>query len=776
MLNKSTVSQAEITARYQRAEKMDQGIGTKQLAFNTTIYPHWVGDSDYFWYVRDTKSGQGVGALFGREYRLVNAENKNNTPAFDHQALAAALMAASDHKTVDANNLPLDDLEISLSPLRVSFTAFDKRWCYFADSHTCEAIQYYPKDWKISPDGQKAAFVRDHNIWLRDLTSDQEKALTKDGERFFVYAGAATVYGRQELAVGPDILWSPDSKRLLTQVIDTRKVERGAPLVEHVPRDGSLRPKIINADRRVAFPGDEHIECYQILAIDIESGVVQMADYRPCPVFYPPYSTYFVGGRGWWDADGQHGYFIDQALGGKVLNVVKFDTLTGKTQVLFKDTSDAVVTPIPVSHINTLLTPLPASNELIWFSERSGWAHLYLYDMASGELKRPITEGEWLVRNVLRFDAERRELFIQTAGRVVGRNPYYCDICRVNIDTGELTPLLSTDHEYVVCDQDSRIVAFQAPNALGVSPSGDYVVTTRSRVDECPVSLLLDLKHDTSTTLEVADISGLPENWQWPEPVMLKAADQHTDIYGVVFRPSDFSPDNSYPIIDLTYYYSAPTGSFSNSNIGPFYWIAAAYAELGFIVVMFNNRGNEGLRDVTFNTYQDPKFVFDPLFLLKYNRGDCIAGIKQLAERHPYMDLDRVGTVAPISSVAAGVGALLIHPEFYKVGVSLNPLIDSRSFAACGADKASDLQLEHLASNLQGKLLLIHGMLDDVLSVSHTLRLAEALQKANKRFDMLLLPNLAHGSTAYTKLRSWDYVVEHLLGIEPPEDFKLSEL
>ena len=355
--------------------------------------------------------------------------------------------------------------------------------------------------------------------------------------------------------------------------------------------------------------------------------------------------------------------------------------------------------------------------------------------------------------------------------RVEGRNPYYCDICRVNIDTGELTAIISTDHEYVVCDQRSRISA-SAPKAMGISPNGQYAVTTQSRVDKTPETLLLDRDGNALLSLEIADISGLPEGHHWPEPVMLKAADGTTDIYGVVFRPSNFDPKKSYPVLDCSYHYGSPVGSFTNNGNGNWHYLSTwAYAELGFICVVIFNRGNEGLRDNQFNSYQDPVMPLEPL-RLRFNKEDCVAGIKQLAEQHRYMDIKRVGVVE-FGSIPTAVAGLLIHPDFYSVGVSVNALLDFRLFGSIATQYEGYPELEDYVDKLRGKLLLMHGMLEDIMPIAMFFRFVEALQKANKPFDMLLLPNLGHGSNGYTIQRSWDYVVEHLLAEEPPKDFKL---
>ena len=763
--------QEVVLARYVRAQQLERGVFNKAVAFNTTLFPHWIGDSDCFWYRQETREGHW--------FRFVDASNevskKGHRLAFDHQALAVALGTASG-EAVDEKCLPLDDLDFAQAPEKIYFSAFGRAWCFDVASTSCETLESLPAGWKLSPDESLAIFVHDNNLWLHDRQSGEDRPLTTDGERFYRYASTPTVYGRQEMMT-LEAIWSPDSKWVFTQVLDTREVGVAPPIVEHVPADGSLRPAVKNPDRRVAFSADEQVECYRFLVIDVVSGETQFADYPTCPVFRPPYVGYLTSRRGWWHSDSRHVFFIDQQRGGKVANLVKFDSHTGHTEIVIEETSDYSVMLTPITHMHMLHLPLPETNELIWFSERSGSAHLYLYDLNTNKLKHAITGrqtaagSQWVVRQLLHFDNERRELLIQTAGRVGGRNPYYCDICRVNIDSGSIAEVVSSDHDYVVCDQRSRL-SMRAPLARGVSPSGNYMVTTRSRVDQVPVSLLLDRDGKELHVLETADISGLPEDCTWPEPVMLKAADGETDIYAVVFRPSDFDPKKTYPVLDCTYNYATPVGSFTNNTTGSWHYLSAwAYAELGFICVIIFNRGNDGLRDYTFNSYQDPVMPLEPL-RFRFNKEDCVAGIKQLASQQGSMDLSRVGVVE-FGSIPTAIAGLLLYPDFYKVGVSVSGLADFRLFGSIATRDEGYPEFEQFAHQLQGKLLLINGMLEDVIPVSMTFRLVEALQKANKPVDMLLLPNLAHGSTDYTVQRSWDYVVEHLLGLEPPRDFQL---
>jgi dipeptidyl aminopeptidase/acylaminoacyl peptidase len=274
--------------------------------------------------------------------------------------------------------------------------------------------------------------------------------------------------------------------------------------------------------------------------------------------------------------------------------------------------------------------------------------------------------------------------------------------------------------------------------------------------------------------LETADVSGLPKDIVWPEPVMLKAEDGQTDIHGIVFRPSNFDSEKVYPVLDCTTGYSSPVGAFTNAHAAYFHLAFWAYAELGFIVVVIFNRGSERLRDKAFNEYVDPALPADPCHLNAMYNNDCVAGIKQLAERFPNMDINRVGVVDFGHSPRA-VAGMLLHPDFYKVGVSVNADIDRRIKSSMGMDFRDEapMQLVDLASRLEGKLLIIANLLDRTVPVSMSLRLVDALHKANKRFDMLLLPEEGHSvmQNPNTVLRCWDYLVEHLMGIEPPKDF-----
>lgn len=750
----------DIHSRYHRAQTLLQAsMGANDLVLNATITPHWIEGHDCLWYA---KAFYRNDKTVGQTFILVDAVTQSDDNAFDHQALASTLSALVD-QTLSADQLPLIDLGITLNPKVLTFTALGKHWEYQNDSQQCREIPYNPNsDRNTSPDGRQEAFTREHNIWLRDLTTGNERPLTTDGERFYAYGEAPTVMGKIGYPL-VDLLWSPDGTQVATVLIDTRNVADASPLIEHVPLGETVRPGIRYKGRKLAMLGDEHSEAWQLLTIDVATGAVTMLDHPALPMNYPPYFGFFTARRGWWGQDNQHLYFIDQQADRTHTHVSRWTIKTGQVTVLWAEDPQMRAILADKDKLKVMATPLPASNELLWLSERSGWAHLYLYDLTTGALKNPVTQGEWLVREVLAVDRERREVWIKTAGRVEGHNPYHTDICRVNIDTGELTALTQTDQDDQAFGLQS-LSPFYRPR-YSLSHSYDYIVTTRSRIDAVPATVLLDRDGKKHLTLEQADISQLPQPWRWPEITKTVAADGVSTIYGMIFRPPNFSEDKSYPVLDFScVLMSEPVNAFG----GGLYLEAAAYAELGFIVVKFFNRGLFGFREKAFHDHKDYTVPF-------HNLADHVAGTQQLMERYPYMDKHRVG-ITLHSSYPTALSGLLIHPDFYSVGVAYNPITDARLVPPMNDDYGGNEypQYEAFASHLRGKLLLIAGMMDHSISVSHTFRMIEALQKANKPFDMLILPNMGHDFPAYAKKRQWDYLVEHLMGEQPPEDFELT--
>lgn len=780
----------EIETYYRTARNLLQGLRNQSLVQNDNLKSHWISQSNCFWYLRYNKlqkecsncNDNGVsGNKIGQEYRLVDVERLSNSPLFDHAALAESLGHATGHR-IGANSLPIDGVVVSLAPLFIKFSAFGQHWRFDCESRVCAVVKPSGVETAfneiLSPDGKRIAFTRNSNLWVRDVASGDERALIDDGEEFNCYGACSSAVGVASPAL--NVQWSPDSQKLLTVQRDSRDVKT-SPIVNHLPAGSQLRPLVNHV--KVAYPGDEELEYYRLLSINVVNGETVGFDYPKLVAGSDDSGFFTTERRAWWASDSQRAYFIAyEDAEYQVLRLVEVDTQSGSTRILIEERADTFVNLRPEYMDLLQHRYLEDSQEVVWWSQRTGYGHLYLYDLNTGELKQPITKGDWVVRNVLHVDNSRRELLIQTAGRIQGRNPYYRDICRVHIDTGELTPLISTEDEYSVHSVYDR----GPPKYLGVSPKVDFIVATRSRVDKAPVNLLLNRDGGILLTLETADISNLPNGWQWPEPVKMRAADNKTDIYGLLFRPSHFLGDKRYPIINMIvggpWLCAVPHGSFHNSRGGyadRHYFHAAALAELGFIVVVIDGRGtplrSKAFQDISYGWLPDGAKTDDH----KY-------AIEQLANRYPEIDLDRVGIYAPTGYHGA-IQNLFECPDFYHVGV-INNLMDSRlasrtvehsdKYQGVNGPVESKRYPEQQVDDWNGKLLLLQnmcGLLASVYPPAGALRLIDSLQKVNKDVDLVVTPYSDGLMTSYAQRRAWDYLVTHLLGEKTPKEFDLGD-
>lgn len=771
---------SNILDRYRQAEQIMHGWYTNKLVMNDAVFSHWITpiegmESTSFWYLRETDAGT--------EYRLVDVKKGTNTPAFDHQELAN-LLAEKVGVFIKPENLPISDIDITLSPLRIQFSCLGKFWLYESLAADCQQIEQntYNNDVQ-SPDGNKTAFTREHNLWVRNELTKGEYAVTSDGKEGYSYA---STFMRKDPKI--QAMWSSDSRYIFTVQLDERKVASRS-LINFVPYDGSLRPKIV--EYKAGYPGDKYVESYKLVVIDTVTGRSRSPNYDLLPyVTHGPetFDGFFTANLGWWANDNRHVFFIDVQRGAKKVHIVKWDTHSDDTKVIIEENSDTYIRICEDTVSPSMFLPLPGSGELIWTSERSGWAHLYLYDLNTGKLKRQITgsensvdSGRWLVRNILHYDADKRELLIQTAARNTNISPYYRDISKVNIDSGELTQIKAGDFDHAIYSPKQWFNVINrdffkidsATTVNGVSPDGRYIVTTFSRVDTPPVSIVVDRNGDNILTVETADTSKLPANWCWPQPAKFKAADGETDIYGVVFRPPGFSSVKQYPVIDFLgakrQVSIVPQGSFVNSIFCNYYEMAAL-SSLGFIVVGINGRGTP---------YRSKRFQDHNFGIPGYDDdlNDHIAAIKQLATRCPSLDVNRVGITAMEAADNVVYGALN-HSDFYNVTVS-HCLGDPRFFLfetekyGSALDKKNAPEAlfpEDCAASFRGKMLLVCGL----MFAEPSMRLAEALQRENKDFDMLCLPNMGAHLSSYSRRRGWDYFVNHLLHIDPPLEYKLT--
>ncbi|HEX9901841.1 MAG TPA: prolyl oligopeptidase family serine peptidase, partial [Acidobacteriota bacterium] len=408
---------------------------------------------------------------------------------------------------------------------------------------------------------------------------------------------------------------------------------------------------------------------------------------------------------------------------------------------------------------------LPASKEVIWFSERDDWGQLYLYDLQAGRLKNQITTGPGNVTRLLGVDEKNRSLTFLAVGREKNRDPYFRHLYRIGFDGKNLRLLTPED----------------ADHEVALSPSGRFFVDSYSKPDVPPITKLRDAQGKLLLTLEKSDISPLlATGWKPPLPFTVKARDGVTDLYGLMFRPTNFDPAKKYPIIN-NIYPGPQSGSIAGRSFLPARGDTQSLAELGFIVVQLDGMGTPGRSKKFHEAYYGD--------MGDNTLPDQVAGMKQLAQRFPWIDIERAGIYGHSGGGYAACDAMFRYPDFFKVGVSQAGNHDNRVYEDDWGEKWQGLLVagpdgttnydsqanQNLAKNLKGKLLLAHGTLDNNVPPTNTLLVVNELVKANKDFDLILLPNRAHGfgSEPYMVRRRWDYFVRHLLGIEPPKEFEL---
>lgn len=574
-----------------------------------------------------------------------------------------------------------------------------------------------------APDGSFQAFVRDNNVFIRDLKTNEEAQLTREGT-------ADDGYSERSL------YWSPDSRKLValrTKAGGDRKLV----IVESSPSD-QLQPKVQSFN--YLKPGDPIPQSKPHLFDIAARKEIPVAD----TLFPNPWSLDEMR----WEPDSSRFTFRYNQRGHQVLRVVGVDAATGEARALVDEQSP---TFIDYAH-KTFSRYLPETGEVIWMSERDGWCHLYLIDLRAGTVKNQITKGEWVVRGVERVDPEKRQIWFRAGGIHPGQDPYYIHYARINFDGSGLVKLTEGD----------------GTHSITYSPDGRYLVDTYSRVDMPPVTELRRVEDGKLVrVLEKADASALTSaGWRAPQRFVAKGRDGKTDIYGVLFRPTNFDPAKKYPVIEDIY--AGPQGSFVPKSFQALH-SPQTLAELGFIVVKIDGMGTSN-RSKAFHDVAAKNLVDAGL-------PDRILWIRAAAAKEPAMDLDRVGIYGTSAGGQNSLGALLTHPEFYKVGVSACGCHDNRMDKIwwnelwmgwpVGPHYAEQSNTT-LAPKLQGKLLLIVGELDNNVDPASTMQVADALIKANKDFDLLVVPGAGHGmGGAYGVRRMQDFFVRHLWNAQP---------
>ncbi|MEO7965822.1 MAG: DPP IV N-terminal domain-containing protein [Gemmatimonadaceae bacterium] len=740
---------------YRHAQQMLAG-NAELLVLRDKISPNWIGNGDRFWYRVRTERGS--------EFDYVDLTKKVRRPAFDHARLAASLAKSAD-TTVMGDSLPFQTLDWleqgKLTNIRVMLRG--KAWRCDLANYACDSVAAArPPDpnESLSPDGKWALFTKEHNLWVREAATGALRQLTSDGAQRYAYAGHPqqnTNYVSM-LRIGmpspPVALWSKDSRKVLVHRIDERNVPMSY-LVQNVP-EGTLRPKLWSF--AFPFPGDSAATA-RTYAIDVANGrSVAVQGDEALVMLESPIAMQQL----WWgDSLGTVAYILLRARGMKSFSLVAIDALTGTTRTVATERGPTFVETTPTIAAQPNIRVTTDGKEVIWYSERDGWGELYLLDAATGTVKNRITTGEGVVRSILKVDDKARRVWFVANGREAGRDPYLRHLYSVAFDGTRLALLSPEDADHDVT----------------LSPNERWFIDRYSRVDLAPVIVARSLDGKAVVPIERADVSRLiATGWRYPERFVAKAADGKTDIYGIIIKPAGFDSTKRYPLIEEIY--PGPQAievakSFTPGNDH------RALVELGMIGVEVDGRGTP-YRSKAFHNYSYGN--------LETGGGleDHLSAYKEIAATRPWMDMDCIGIYGHSGGGFASTRAILMYPDFYKVAFSSAGNHDQRGYVALwgetyqgipNGDNYVQQANVALASRLKGKLMLSYADMDDNVPPALTIQLIDALTRANKEYDLLVIPNGNHGYNAnpYLRRRRWDYFVTHLMGRVPPADFKIIE-
>ena len=699
--------------------------------FGERIEPHWFDNGKSLWFRVETGTNQG-------RFRAARVDGDVPRDLFDHAAMAKALAEAAG-QPVDPDALPLESLAVADDGETYDFAAFGKRWHATAGDGGMLVVEARPvpaanpaatdnrrRDRTggetSSPDGAWLVTLRNQNVYLRRKGEPTPgKQLSFDGAPQDAYAGRVN--------------WSPDSEKFV--VLQTRDgYDRKVTVVRSSPADG-LQPELLTYDYRKA--GDDIPQSRPRL-FDVERGRIDLDD----ALWQNPWSLDDVR----WRQDSTAFTVAYNGRGHLCLRIIEADADTGKTRAVVEEKRDTHIDYAGKYYCHWL-----GDDRLIWMSERDGWNHLYLYDVKTGEPIRQLTSGEWAVKKVFADNDSQKLLWLETYGRPGCADPLYTHYAKVDFD-GNLTWLTDADGTY------------EKPQ---FSPDWSYYVATWSRVDKPPVHELRRSSDGKELmTLAEADASELYETgWKPPIRFAANGRDDKVDVHGVLFTPTNLDESKQYPVIEDVY---------MGLPIVPKSWRAydghRALAELGFVVVV----------DDPMVTVWPSRRHFDTGYRNLGDGGfpDRIPWIKAAAEKYPFMDLSRVGIYGTSAGGQASLRGMLAHGDFYKVCVSSCGCHDNRMDKIwwneywmgwpVGPWYAEQSNVTN-AAKLRGPLLLIVGEVDTNVDPASTMQVVDALVKADKDFDLIVLPNSDHTSGgAYGERRRCEFFVKHLLGVEPRRD------
>jgi len=602
-----------------------------------------------------------------------------------------------------------------------------------------------------SPDGKKSVYIKNFNLYVKDLATGKETQLTTDGVKDFGYATDNAGWKKSDRAI---LVWSPDSTKIATFQQDERNVSDTYLVSTNVGA-----PKL--SSWKSALPGDPNVAMIQRVVIDINGPQVVRLQMPADPHRSTQCDDISCSG-GWddvyWSSDSKTIGFVSTSRDHKKENLRVADAATGSVRDVYEETT---ATQFESGQGEVNWRYLPATNEFIWFTERDGWGHLYLYNLTTGQLKNQITKGDWAVWRILDVDEANRVVFFEGGGREKDNDPYFGHLYRVNFDGSGLQSLTPEN----------------ANHDVTLSPNGKYFIDNYSTADTPAISVLRDMNGKLIKELERADISRLKASgWKPLTRITVKARDGKTDLYGLMYTPTNLDLNKKYPIID--YIYPGPQGgSIGSRSFAASRGDNQALAELGFVVVQIDGMCNP-MRSKAFHDscYGD---------MADNTLEDQVAGIKQLAAKYSYIDINRVGIWGHSGGGFATAAAMFRYPDFFKVGISESGNHDNRNYeddwgeryiGLLSGDNYEKQANQTYAKNLKGHLLLAHGTMDDNVPPNNTLLVVDALIKANKDFDLIMIPNARHGygsASSYMMRRRWDYFVRYLLGGEPPKEYEL---
>ena len=695
------------------------------------VTPTWINDgTHHFWYVRNTPEG--------RVYVMVDAGRRRRQDLFDHRRLAAELTRATG-RDVQPGQLWLERLHTNAGADTLRFHYAGHRWTYdnrrnrLTDDgplppappqrHWMEVDDERQAAPVTSPDGKLMAYIRENNVWVSRTDGSQPRQLSHDGTPGNYYSAY--------------ISWSPDSRMVASCRIRPAQ-KRYVYYVESSPRD-QLQPRLHKQE--YAKPGDElrfKVPC--IFQADGSRAIIPSTE-----LFDRQYDLYGPV----WDSDSRALTFEYNQRGHQAYRVLELSAETGQVRTLINETADKYI-----NYSRHFRHDLKDGRHIIWMSERDNYNHLYLYDRTTAQPVRQITRGPWYVRQVLRVDEEAGQIYFSANGMNPGEDPYHIRYYRIGLDGTGLTDLTPTP----------------GTHQAWLSPDARYLVDVCSSVDSAPVATLCDARDGSEVmALEKADISRLlAEGWKAPEVFAAKGRDGKTDMWGIIIRPTNFDPTKKYPILE--YIYQGPGDQYVPKTFIPYNGYMTSIAELGFIVVMVDGMGTS-FRSREFENvcYQNLRDAGLP---------DHIAWIKAAAQKYPYMDTERVGIFGCSAGGQESTAAVLFHPEFYKAAYSACGCHDNRMDKIwwneqwmgypVGPQYAASSNVEN-AHLLTRPLMLLVGEMDDNVDPASTMQLADALIRAGKDFELVVIPGARHTmGEAYGEHKRYDFFVRHLLGVNPP--------